>query len=311
MHLSKRQLALASLTLCIIIWNAASPLFKWAMQDTPPFTLLFFRFFLATLIMIPLVNKKMKIKFEDFYKILLLTITGITCNIGFYYLGLNLSQSINAPIIFSTMPIFLVIGSLIFLHEIPKPKRLLGTLVSLIGVIIIVVRPVDHMPLIKLLTGNSYLILSVLSLVCYTLLLKRFKLPYASTTIIFWMFLLATIIFFPPFVFEVHAIHSFETINFRGGFGILYGALYSSIFGQVFYNFAVKSLKSDEVGIFMYLGPIVTALVAIPLLHEQITFFYLLGSVFVFLGLFIGEIKLHYHFFHHQLSHDPWLEAGP
>jgi drug/metabolite transporter (DMT)-like permease len=311
MHLSKYHLAIVAITLCTIIWSAAAPLFKWAMQDTPPSTLLFFRFLVATLIMIPLVQKQMKIKFEDFYKILLLAITGITFNIGLFYLGLSLSQSINEPIISSTMPIFLIIGAALFFHEIPRKKVIAGTLVSLIGVIIIVIRPADHVPLTKLLTGNILLIISVLSLVCYTFLLKQFKLAYSSSTIIFWMFLLATITFFPFFIWGARATHTFGILDARGGFGVLYGAIFCSIFGQIFYNFAVQSLKSSELGIFMYLGPVITALVAIPLLHEEITFSYLLGSVFVFLGLFIAEIKFHYHFFHPQPNQDPWLESGP
>jgi len=309
MHLSKHHSAMLAVALCTIIWSSSAPLLKWAMQETPPFTLLFFRFFIATLIMWPMVRSRITIKFEDFYKILLLTITGITCNIGLYYLGLSLSQSINAPIFASTMPIFLVIGSIIFLHEIPKKKIVTGTLISLAGIIIVILRPTDHLPLYGSILGNTCFILSVLSLVSYTLLLKKFKLPYASSTIIFWMFFLAMITFFPPFIFEELATHSLMTLDFRGSFGIMYGAVFSSILGQIFYNYAVKNLKTDEIGIFMYLGPIITALVALPLLHEQITFAYLLGSLFVFLGLFIAEVRMRYHPFHHPV--DPWLESGP
>ena len=81
----------------------------------------------------------------------------------------------------------------------------------------------------------------------------------------------------------------------------------------MFYNYSVKQLSPSEVGLFTYLGPVVTALVALPLLHEQITFAYLLGTVFVFLGLSIAEIKFNYHPFHHHLnnSDDSWLESGP
>src|SRR6266700_3563016 len=199
MKLSKHQRAIFALTLCTIIWSAAAPLFKWSLQTTPPFTLLFFRFLLATLIMLPLVWKKIDIKFQDFYRIFLLAVTGITFNIGLVYLGLSLSPSINQPIIGSTMPIFLIIGSIIFLHEIPKTKVILGSFVSLIGILIIILRPVDHMSLSGLITGNIYFILSVLALVWYTLLLKWLKPPYSSLTIVFWMFFIATITFFPLF----------------------------------------------------------------------------------------------------------------
>jgi len=312
MHLSKHQLAILAIILNTIIWSAASPIFKWALTETPPFTLAFLRFFIATLIMFPFIYKKIKINFDDFYKIFILSVVGITGNISFFYLGLSLAQSINVPIMASIMPILLIISSLIFLHEIPKPKQILGTLVSLIGVIIIVIRPADHLPLAGSLLGNGYLILSVISLVAYTILLKRFKLPYSSSTIVFWIFFIGSITFFPLFVNEAKSTNILVALDFKGSFGVLYGAIFSSMLGYYFYNYAVKHLKADEIGIFTYLEPVATAMVALPLLHEQITFYYLIGSFFVFLGLFIAELKLRYHPFHHlKETTDPWLESGP
>jgi drug/metabolite transporter (DMT)-like permease len=313
MKLSKHQKAIFAVALCTIIWSVAAPVFKWSLQTNPPFTLLFFRFLLATLIMLPIAWKKMNIKFDDFWRIFLLAISGISLNIGLVYLGLSLSPSINAPIISSTMPVYLVIGSIIFLHQIPKKKVILGTLVSLIGVLIIVFRPVDHLSLLGLITGNVYFILSVLSLASYTLLLKWFRPHYSSATVVFWIFFIATITFFPFFVNEAKVAHSLSHLDLRGGIGIIYGALFSSILAQIFYNFSVKQLNPAEVGLFTYLGPVVTALVALPLLHEQITFAYLLGTLFVFLGLFIAEAKFKYHPFHHHLTDidDSWLESDP
>jgi len=313
MNLSKHQKAILAVTLCTIIWNAAAPIFKWSMQETPPFTLLFFRFLTATLIMLPIVWKRMEIKFQDFYKIFLLAISGITLNIGLFYLGVSHSPSINAPIIDSTLPFFLIIGSFFLLKEKPKTKAICGTFVSMIGILIIIFRPVDHLSLSGLLMGNIYIILSVIALASFTLLLKWLKPPYSASTVVFWMFFIATITFFPFFVLEEKATHSLMTLNLKGGFSIMYGAVFSSILGQMFYNYSVKQLTSAEIGLFTYLGPIITALVAIPLLQEQITFAYLLGSVFVFLGLFIAEVKFNYHPFHHHIddNDESWLESGP
>jgi len=311
MRLSKHQFAILSITLCTIITSAAAPLFKWSMLDTPPFTLAFLRFLLATIIMLPLVYNRIKIKFEDFYKILLLALTCITFNTGFYFLGLSLSQSINAPIIDSSVPLFLIIGAVLFLKETPKPKMLFGMAVSLIGILIIIIRPSDHISPTGSILGNIFLLLSVFSLVGYTLLLKKFKLSYPASTLLFWMFLLATITFFPLYILGGGIKSLIPHLDIRGYFGIMYGAVFSSILCQIFYTYSVKALKSDEIGIFMYLGPVITALIAIPLLHEEITFSYLLGSAFVFLGLIIAEVKFHYHRSHHHLENDPWLESGP
>jgi drug/metabolite transporter (DMT)-like permease len=312
MHLSKHQLAILAIIINTIIWSAASPIFKWALTELPPFTFAFLRFLIAALIMFPFVYKRIKIKFEDFYKLFILALAGMTLNISLFFLGLTLTQSINVPIIASTMPFMLVVGSLLFLHEVPKPKEILGILVSLIGVLIIVLRPTDHLSLFSSVLGNIYLILSVVALVAYTILLKRFKLPYASSTIIFWIFFISSITFFPLFMIEAQKTNILNTLDFKGTFGVIYGALFSSTLGYYFYNYAAKYLKADEIGIFTYLEPVATAMVAIPLLHEKITFYYLIGSFFVFLGLFIAELRLHYHPFHHlKETDDPWLESGP
>src|SRR5260221_5609959 len=159
MHLFKPLLALALITLCTIIWSVYSPFYKWALHDIHPFTLAFFRFLLETVIMLNICKYSIKIKFEDFYKIFLLGVTGITLVISFYYFGLTLTQSINEPIIASMLPILLIVGSMIFLHEIPKPKILIGTIISLLGVLIIVIRPIHQVLLFNSALGNIFFIL--------------------------------------------------------------------------------------------------------------------------------------------------------
>jgi len=312
MQLTKHQLGILAIILNTLIWSAAAPIFKWSLTEIHPYTLAFLRFFFATLLMFPFVYKNIRIKFEDFYKLFLLGVTGLTCNISLFFLGLSLTESINVPIITSTMPILLGISAYIFLHEVPKPKEIVGTIVSLLGVIIIVVRPTDGLLLFTSILGNIYLILSLISLIAYTILLKKFTLHYPTSTIIFWMFLITSITFLPVFVQDIKTTNLLTELDFKGSIGVLFGAIFSSTLAYYFYNYSLKYLKAEEVGIFTYLEPVATAMVAIPLLHEQITFTYLVGGFFVFVGLFIAEAKLHYHPFHHLKEiNKPWLESGP
>lgn len=311
MYLSKRKLAIVAIIINTLIWSAAAPIFKWSLDATPPFTLAFLRFALATLILLPFVIHKLKIRPADFYKLFILASIGITIHISFYYLGLTLAPSINVPIITSMTPLFLIIGGVLFLHEKPKRKVLIGTLVSLIGVLIIVVRPNESTTASSIL-GNLYFVLATLVFVWYTILLKRYNLQYSYATIIFWIFFIGTIAMLPMFLLEAHTTNSLATLNLKGSIGIMYGAIFSSTFGYILYNYAAKYISANEIGIFSYLEPIATALVAIPLLHEEITFTYLLGGIFVFLGIFIAEAKLHYHPFHHfKRINDPPLDSGP
>lgn len=298
MKLKRHQLAIIAIVVNTIIWSAAAPVFKWSLIDIPPFTLAFLRFLLATLIILPFVIHKLKVSIDDFYKLLILSFVGITMHISFFYLGLSLAPSINAPIIASTTPIFLIIGAMLFLHEKPKRKVLYGTAVSLIGFLIIIIRPIFEKAEIGSIIGNIYLVLATVTLVFYTLLLKKYNFQYSYLTIMFWLFFLGSLAFLPMFLLENQGRDIMTSFDFRGSVGIFYGAILSSTLAYFCYNYATKYIKAHEIGIFAYLDPFITALVAIPLLGETITFTYLLGTLFVFIGIFIAEGRIHYHPIH-------------
>ena len=298
MKLYKFQLTIVAIIITNIIWGASHPIFKWALEDIPPFTLAFFRFFFPSLILLPFTFHQLKITHTAFLKIALLSFLGFFLHISLLLFGLNLSSSINAPIIASSAPIFLIIGSYLLLKEKIKTKVAIGTIVSLLGVIIVVLRPLIDNGFDSGIIGNLLFILATLSLVLYTLLMKEYQLPYKSSTITFWMFAVATTIFFPFFLWETSASPIINSLTYQGIIGILFGALFTSVVAYVLYNYAIKRVNANEIGIFLYIDPVITALIAVPLLDEKITPLFLLGSFFVFLGIFVAEGRIHYHPFH-------------
>jgi drug/metabolite transporter (DMT)-like permease len=85
------------------------------LQNIPPFTLAFIRFFFAGLLFLPLaVFRWQKLSRSDFFNILLMCFFGVTINITFFFLGLPKTDSINAPIIASSGPIFIYLFSVLF-----------------------------------------------------------------------------------------------------------------------------------------------------------------------------------------------------
>jgi drug/metabolite transporter (DMT)-like permease len=101
-----------ALVIANIIWGGASPIFKFALQNIPPFTLAFIRFFFAGLIFLPLALKNFqKVNLRSWLEIFLVSFFGIFINITFFFLGLKKTESINVPIIASSGPVFLYIFS--------------------------------------------------------------------------------------------------------------------------------------------------------------------------------------------------------
>ena len=78
----------------------------------------------------------------------------------------------------------------------------------------------------------------------------------------------------------------------------MYGIFLASAFGHALYAFGLSKIHANESGVFAYIDPVATALVAVPLLGETISIWYLIGSVLVFGGIFIAEKRIHYHPFH-------------
>lgn len=298
MHLSKRQLAILALITANIIWGASFPIYKWTLSDVPPFTFVFLRFFLGAIIIFPFAVKNLKIDKEDIPKIIASSFIGITLAISFLFLGLRLAPSINAPIIFSSSPILLLLFAIFFLKEKPKSKVFMGTAISLIGVFLIIIRPIFEHGFTGAILGNLFLIMAILSDSTSTVIVKTFIKKYSPFTVIFWSFFIGSLCLLPAVAIEINNTNLSSIFTNKGIIGIGYGIILAAVAAHLLYAFGLKTIKVSEIGIFTYVDPIATALVAIPLLNETITFYYLLGAIFVFAGIFIAEGRIHYHPFH-------------
>ena len=299
MQLSKRHLALLSLAIAYIIWGATAPIFKWSMEEITPYTLGFLRFMIAALIILPFAYKKIAIKKEDIPKFLMLATIGITLSISLFLTGLQLTTSINAPILQSITPLLMIIGSVWYLHEKLSKKVIIGGTISLIGVLLIVLEPIFVSGPDGSIPGNILILLAVAGGVIYTILLKKYHLPYPAVTIVFWTFLFGGLLFLPAFLTELIFLQPFSQFDVKGVIGVGYGALFSSAIAFFLYAYSLEYLTASEVSIFIYIEPVITVLVAIPLLHETINSTYILGTFIVFLGIFIAEVHRHHHHHHH------------
>lgn len=299
MHsLSKRKLAILALITANIIWGASFPIYKWALSDVPPFTFVFLRFSIGAVFLFPFAYRKLRIKPYDISRLISYSLSGITLTISFLFLGLKLAPSINAPIILSTSPILLIIFSIFFLRNKPQKKVIIGTCICLMGIIITVFRPILESGFNMSVLGNIFFMLSAIADVTSIILLEKMMRGYPTLTIVFWSFLIGSFPLIPFVVLEQRQFNFISTLNYQGLIGIGYGSLIAAAIAHSLNAFGARYIHASEIGIFAYVDPIATALVAVPLLGEKITFFYLLGTAFVFVGLLIAERKFHHHKFH-------------
>ncbi|HXS15343.1 MAG TPA: DMT family transporter [Candidatus Saccharimonadales bacterium] len=296
---SKAKSAIIILILVNIVWGAGNPIMKWALQDLHLYTFLFLRSLITAIILAVLFPKNIKITAKQFFQLFMLSIFGITLNYYFSYVGLLHTASINSPIIGSSGPIFIVLGSLLLFREKPKQKVLLGNLIGFFGVMVIVLAPLfERVTFDASLSGNVYLLLATIASVVYTLLLKNIAPKMKATTITMWYFFIGSVTFAFPFTEEVIKYGFLPHFNWQGGFGLIYSILFMSIFAYIGYAWSMKHILASEIVLFLYLDPVAALFVAAPLLHEYPTSTFIFGSFLIFFGIYIAERRLHWHPIH-------------
>src|SRR3989344_9125359 len=294
-NLGNIQISILFLILANVIWGMAFPIFKWTLDVLPPFTFSFLRFYLGALIILPFVIKQLNVRREDILKLITLSIFSITLQIPLLFFGLKLSPSINAPIIIAAGPILLIFASIIFLKEKINLKVLFGTFISLFGVLAIILRPILENGLSGGILGNLLIFSATACGVIQAVILKKITPKNNPLTLVFWMFLIGSLPLLPFLFWESRNFNVWQDLNLQGAIGLLYGIVFAAVFAHFFLAYAIKYIKASEIGIFTYVDPIATIVVAVPLLHETITPAYLIGALFVFLGIFIAEGRIHYH----------------
>lgn len=234
----------------------------------------------------------------------MLSLAATTFNISFFFLGLKTAPSINAPIIATAGPLFLLLSCFFILKEKIKPKIILGTLIGFCGVILIILQPLLETGRDGAIVGNLFFIIATISGVLHAVFAKKIMPFYKVSTVTFWTFFIGTLTFFPLMIIESQTKGLLVNLSFEGISGIIFGAIFSSLIAYYLYHFAIKNILAQEVGVFAYLDPIIAVIIAAPLLGEFPTPIYILGSVFVFLGIFIAEGRLPYHPIHKLLKDD-------
>ena len=297
MKLSKSQLAVLALIAANMIWGAAPPIFKWALDDIHPFTLAFLRFALPALIMFPFVRNKLWVHPKDRFKLVILGFLGITVNITFFFLGLMQAPSINSALIGSSAPIFIVFYSLLFLREKPRKNLVVGSLVGLLGVTLVLIFPFFKNGNIAAI-GNLYYVFAMLAAAISIVLVRQVMKRNNAATITFWSFVIGSVGFIPMFAKEVEQFGFLNDLSFQGLIGLLFGVFLSTLAAYLMQTYALKYLTAADVSVFAYMDPVVTILIAAPLLGEFPDTAFVIGSVLVIWGIFQSEGRFHWHPFH-------------
>jgi drug/metabolite transporter (DMT)-like permease len=281
-----------------LFWAGNFMVGKFAfLTNIPPMSLVFYRWSLVWLILLPFTFKEIirskDIILKNLPLLLFLALTSVGLFNSFTYLSLVHTQVINASLFNTAIPAIIIL--LCFLFKIEKTNRfqILGLIISACGILAIITKlKLDILLSLNFNKGDLIMIGGVITWGVYSTLLKKKKFTLPLLTLVHVICTLGLISVFPQFLFE---FSNGQVIKFDTNlvYTLIFLALFPSIGSYYCWAGAVSVIGANRAGISLSLIPLFSSIMAILIYDEIFQFFHLIGAILIILGLFLSnkEIK--------------------
>lgn len=284
------------LLLATLLWGGNFVIGRAVSGDIPPLTLAFLRWCIAFIIFLPIAYSSLKRDWRMLKAhwpiVLILSLTGVAAFNTLVYIGLHYTTSINASLMNSSTPIMIYILSFIFLKERLSKFQMLGTSLSLSGVLFIISGgSFANLLDFSFNKGDLIVVVAVFCWSIYSLLIKQYagRLPGQSTFLI--TIFLGTIMLLPFYVYETLTLA--EPIHWQLSTiaAILYVGALASIVAFLSWNNGVVQLGANKASIYLNFIPVFASIFAVLFLGEQLHAFQIIGGLAVVAGVLLSSKK--------------------
>tara|TARA_B100000686_G_scaffold307663_1_gene348071 strand:+ start:473 stop:1372 length:900 start_codon:yes stop_codon:yes gene_type:complete len=294
--LTKNRKAYIFLILTTLFWSGNFIVGKAAsLFEIPPFTLNFYRWTFAWLILAPFTLKEIAEKknyiFENIKLIIILGITSITIFNSIVYYSLNFTQVISGVLMISTIPVMIIVFCWLFKIEKTNIFQVLGVIFSLFGVIVIITKA-DLLVLLNLNfnKGDLWMVVAMFSWAMYSALLRKKKLEISQLSLLQTIISAGLVFLLPAYLIELSLGYKMS-LNLPFLLTLSYVVLFPGLASFIFWIKGISIIGSNRAGIFLHLMPIFSTILAILIFKEQFMIYHLIGALLIITGIILSSRK--------------------
>ena len=294
---SKNNSAYIFLILATLFWSGNFIVGKAAsFLEIPPFSLNFYRWTFAWLILAPftlkeIIQKKEHI-LENIKLILVLGITSITIFNSIVYYSLNFTQVISGVLMISTIPVMIIFFSWMFKIEKTNTYQILGVIFSLLGVTIIVTKAdMDILINLNFNKGDLWMVVAMFSWAIYSALLRKKKFDLSQVSLLEVIISAGLILLLPAYLIEKSFGYELN-VNLPFVLTLSYVVLFPGLASFICWIKGITIIGPNRAGIFLHLMPIFSTVLAILIFKEQFMNYHLFGAMFIISGIFLSSKKV-------------------
>jgi len=246
---------------------------------------------------------KEKIEKKDYGRLILAGLFGVAINQLFFFNGLNLTSPINASIIMTSNPIFVMVISHIMLREVITRNKIIGVLIGGLGAVLLLISTKQGDGGHATLTGDILIFINAMSYGIYLVIVKPLLSKYKPITVILWVFTFGFIFVFPVGIKQAMEV-DWQAMPISIIWGIGYVVIFTTFLAYLLNIFALKIVSPSVSSTYIYLQPVIAGLFAFLIdrwledsngYSQDITLFKIFSTFLIFMGVFlVGRKKAVY-----------------
>jgi drug/metabolite transporter (DMT)-like permease len=202
--------------------------------------------------------------------------------------GLRTTTATNTGWIITFTPLTLALLSWVVLRE-PIGRGIVGGIaIATIGIVLLVSRgnPSD-LGWVRSV-GDWLILLSTFTWSLYTVVTRTLVTRRDPLAVTFGISVASALAIAIPFALMADA-GAIRSLSPRGLASLLYLAIAGSVLGQWFWQVGVAKLGAARAGLYLYLEPIATLALAVPMLGEPFGIWVAIGGALVLAGVYLGQ----------------------
>ncbi|MEQ8781418.1 MAG: DMT family transporter [Roseibium album] len=286
--------AFVMLTLTTLFWGGNTIAGRLAVGEVSPMMVVFLRWLIVAAIFVPLFWSRIRSDWPlmrpYFARMILMATFGFVGFNSLFYIAATQTTAVNLGIIQGSVPIIVLIGSVIAFGTKVRVLQVLGILLTLVGVTIIAAQgSLDVLLALAVNPGDGYMLLSCVLYSGYALALRD-RPKISGLTFFAVLSGISVLASIPGLIFEV-STGTAQLPSFDGWLVVLYIAVFPSCLSQIFFMRGVDLIGPARAGVFVNLVPIFAAALAVTILNEPFKWHHGVALTMVLGGIWLSERK--------------------
>lgn len=254
---------------------------KLAMETgLSPLSLLFFRYSIAFVFMLPIILRRKELSIQDFDHNCLPAFFSVMNPVILFY-ALSCTTASVAILIYGAGPLFMALYHRFFCNAIVTRNQLLGLSLGFAGVAFILIQPIAASG-VGSVTGNLMVLASTLCFVSYTVISgrqqeKELVSPYS---LVFYGAVVAMFLSFVPMLMEIENVR----LGLVQILAIIWLGLISTVVFFILFQFIVKREGTLVASVYAYLQATLGVIIGLVVLDERLTLLIVTGATLTFMG---------------------------